>query len=109
MLAEKRDYYRVLEVDPVATSQAIRVAYAEMLQKLQPDAPQQRRELDEAYEVLSNPAKRALYDYLRATMNRPQKSKEELERWRSRQEQARQVTQHRLQTWRQRATSDQPA
>ena len=114
MPVENRDYYRILEIDPTADSRTVGAAYKWMLQKLRPDAAleavHQLKEVNEAFEVLSDPAKRALYDYLRATRNSAQTRmqatmrREEQERARQRAERLEQ----RLRAWRQRVNSDQP-
>jgi curved DNA-binding protein CbpA len=108
----KQDYYRIIEVDPTADPQAIGAAHKRMLQKFQPDATTQLAEINEAFEVLSDPAKRALYDYLRASRNSNRTSREAAARHRAEQEQARQRAerlQQRLRAWRQRASSDESA
>jgi molecular chaperone DnaJ len=66
---EKRDYYQVLGVDRAADEQAIKTAYRKLAHKLHPDknpgdkkAEDAFKEASEAYEVLSDPEKRARYD-----------------------------------------------
>jgi molecular chaperone DnaJ len=66
---EKRDYYEVLGVDRAADEQAIKTAYRKLAHKLHPDknprdkkAEDAFKEASEAYEVLSDPEKRARYD-----------------------------------------------
>ncbi|HEY6003431.1 MAG TPA: molecular chaperone DnaJ, partial [Anaeromyxobacter sp.] len=66
---EKRDYYQVLGVDRAADEQAIKTAYRRLAHKLHPDknpgdkkAEDAFKEASEAYEVLSDPEKRARYD-----------------------------------------------
>jgi curved DNA-binding protein CbpA len=105
------DYYRTLEVEPTADRQAINAAYTWLRHKLQSDE-QQLREVNEAYAVLSNPAKRALYDYLRATGDGMLTSEEIMAQRQAEQEQARQRAQRleqRLRAWRQRANNDRPS
>ncbi len=65
----KRDYYEILEVDKNATETDIKKAYRKMALKYHPDknpddkkSEEMFKEAAEAYEVLSNPDKRARYD-----------------------------------------------
>lgn len=63
-----KDYYALLEVDREATPEAIKRAYRKKAMKVHPDvapgddAAEKFKELTEAYEVLSDPNKRAIYD-----------------------------------------------
>lgn len=66
---EKRDYYEVLEVVKTASSEEIKKAYRKKAIEFHPDknpgnkvAEEKFKEAAEAYEVLSNPDKRARYD-----------------------------------------------
>ena len=68
-MAAKRDYYEVLGVDRNADSAAIKKAYRKLAKKYHPDtnagdphAEQMFKEATEAYEVLSDPEKKKLYD-----------------------------------------------
>ena len=68
-MAAKRDYYEVLGVDRNADSAAIKKAYRKLAKKYHPDtnagdphAEQMFKEASEAYEVLSDPEKKKLYD-----------------------------------------------
>lgn len=69
-VTEKRDYYEVLGVNRTATADEIKKAYRMLALKHHPDRnPENReaarekfKELSEAYEVLSDPQKRATYD-----------------------------------------------
>ncbi len=68
-MAEKRDYYEVLGVARTATPEDIKKAYRQRARRLHPDvnrdnphAEEQFKELGEAYEVLSDAQKRAAYD-----------------------------------------------
>ncbi|SCG83623.1 molecular chaperone DnaJ [Proteiniborus sp. DW1] len=65
----KRDYYEVLGVDKNATEQEIKKAFRQLAKKYHPDlnpdnkdAEQKFKEVNEAYEVLSDPDKKARYD-----------------------------------------------
>ncbi|HTS16775.1 MAG TPA: molecular chaperone DnaJ [Verrucomicrobiae bacterium] len=65
----KRDYYEVLSVGREATEEEIKRAYRKLALKYHPDkntgnkeAEEKFKELGEAYEVLSDPQKRATYD-----------------------------------------------
>ena len=64
-----RDYYEILGVPRNATEKEIRQAYRRLARKYHPDvnpgdkeAEQKFKEIQEAYEVLSDPEKRAKYD-----------------------------------------------
>ena len=63
------DYYKILEVDPKATSDQIKKAYRKLARKYHPDvnpsdkeAERKFKEINEANEVLSNKENRAKYD-----------------------------------------------
>jgi len=65
----KRDYYEILEIERNASDTEIKKAYRKMALKFHPDknpddksAEDKFKEAAEAYEVLSNPDKRARYD-----------------------------------------------
>ncbi|AVX20006.1 MULTISPECIES: molecular chaperone DnaJ [Carboxydocella] len=65
----KRDYYEVLGVGRNATEEEIKKAYRKLSKKYHPDlnpgdksAEEKFKEINEAYEVLSDPQKRAAYD-----------------------------------------------
>ena len=67
-MSDKRDYYEVLGVERDASADAIKRAYRKKAVKLHPDhnkaanANEQFAELNEAYSVLSDEQKRAMYD-----------------------------------------------
>ena len=67
-MPQKRDYYEVLGVDRNASADDIRRAYRRLAFKYHPDrnredgAEDKFKEVNEAYEVISNPEKRTTYD-----------------------------------------------
>ena len=68
-MAEKRDYYEVLGVQKNANADEIKKAYRKAAKACHPDlhpddkeAEARFKEVNEAYEVLSDPQKRARYD-----------------------------------------------
>ncbi|TLY98674.1 MAG: J domain-containing protein [Gammaproteobacteria bacterium] len=67
---EFRDYYKVLGVERTASADAIRKAYRRLAHKYHPDVSKEAnaearfKEMQEAYEVLKDPEKRAAYDQL---------------------------------------------
>jgi len=67
---EFRDYYRTLGVAREAPADDIKKAYRKLTRKFhpdvskEPDAEKRMKEVNEAYEVLSDPEKRAAYDQL---------------------------------------------
>lgn len=68
-MAEKRDYYEVLGISRNASEDEIKKAYRSMAKKYHPDlnpgdktAEEKFKEVNEAYEVLSDATKKARYD-----------------------------------------------
>ncbi len=69
-MAAPKDYYKILEVGETADAAAIKASYRKLARKYHPDVSgksgeERFKDINEAYEVLSNPAKRAEYDQLR--------------------------------------------
>ncbi|CAO2834464.1 unnamed protein product [Amaranthus hypochondriacus] len=68
LLSKPKDYYRILEVDYDATEDEIRSNYIRLALKWHPDkkkdegATSKFQEINEAYQVLSDPMKRQEYD-----------------------------------------------
>lgn len=65
----RKDYYRVLQVSPDASSEEIKQAYRRLARQYHPDlnpgdreAEARFKEINEAYEVLSDPRARQVYD-----------------------------------------------
>ncbi|MED6133092.1 hypothetical protein PIB30_025244 [Stylosanthes scabra] len=68
-LSKPKDYYKILEVDYDATDDAIRSNYIRLALKWHPDKQKNQdaattrfQEINEAYQVLSDPVKRREYD-----------------------------------------------
>lgn len=68
-MADKRDYYEVLGIEKGADDDSIKKAYRKMAKKYHPDlnpgdkaAEEKFKEVNEAYEVLSDSQKRSMYD-----------------------------------------------
>ncbi|XP_021857002.1 uncharacterized protein [Spinacia oleracea] len=69
LIAKPKDYYRILEVDYDATEDSIRSNYIRLALKWHPDkqkgedgSTSKFQEINEAYQVLSDPIKRQEYD-----------------------------------------------
>jgi molecular chaperone DnaJ len=69
-MPQKKDYYKIMEVDKNATAEDIKKAYRKLVKQWHPDkhlenkhvAETKFKEIQEAYEVLGDPEKRKLYD-----------------------------------------------
>ncbi len=72
-----KDYYKLLGVDAKADAATIKAAYRRLARKFHPDVSKESgaedrfKEVNEAYEVLGDEARRAEYDQLRAGGFRP--------------------------------------
>lgn len=71
-----KDYYNILGLDKKASAEAIKKAYRKLAVKYHPDknqgnkeAEEKFKELNEAYEVISDPEKRKKYDQFGANWN----------------------------------------
>ncbi|KAH7525542.1 hypothetical protein JRO89_XSUnG0075500 [Xanthoceras sorbifolium] len=69
-ISTQKDYYKILEVDYDATDEKIRLNYRKLALKWHPDkhsgdsaVTAKFQEINEAYKVLSDPAKRLEYDF----------------------------------------------
>src|SRR2546423_7107548 len=78
MAVQFRDYYETLGVSKTATEDEIRTAFRKLARKYHPDvakdkkaAEEKFKQINEAYEVLSDPEKRKKYDQLGANWNQP--------------------------------------
>ena len=67
-MAEERDYYEILGVSKNVTDEELKNAFRQLVRKYHPDvnhepgAEERFKEINEAYQVLSDPDKRAAYD-----------------------------------------------
>ena len=67
---EYRDYYKILGVTRTATADDVKKSYRRLARKFHPDVSKEKdaearfKEVQEAYEVLKDPEKRAAYDQL---------------------------------------------
>lgn len=80
MAVQFRDYYETLGVPKTATAAEIKSAFRKLARQHHPDvakpkekaaAEEKFKQINEAYEVLSDPEKRAKYDQLGADWNQP--------------------------------------
>ena len=78
MAVQFRDYYETLGVPKTASEDEIRTAFRKLARKYHPDvakdkgtAEEKFKQINEAYEVLSDPQKRQKYDQLGADWNQP--------------------------------------
>jgi curved DNA-binding protein CbpA len=77
MKTAQRDYYKVLQVDPEAEPEIIQAAYETLAARFHPERDLtgvhevRARELKRAYETLSDPGRRRVYDIERSEPYRP--------------------------------------
>src|SRR3979411_3289153 len=78
MAVQFRDYYETLGVSKTASEDEIKSAFRKLARKYHPDvakdkktAEEKFKQINEAYEVLSDPDKRSKYDQLGADWNQP--------------------------------------
>jgi curved DNA-binding protein len=78
MAVQFRDYYETLGVSKTASEDEIKSAFRKLARKYHPDvakdkaaAEEKFKQINEAYEVLSDPEKRRKYDELGANWNQP--------------------------------------
>src|SRR6201997_1491196 len=78
MAVQFRDYYETLGVSKAASEDEIKSAFRKLARKYHPDVAKDKKEaeekfkqINEAYEVLSDPEKRKKYDQLGANWNQP--------------------------------------
>ena len=76
-IMDYKDYYKILGVDRKATEEDIRTAYRKLAMQYHPDrnpdnkqSEERFKEINEAYQVLSDPKKRAHYDRLGSDYSR---------------------------------------
>merc|ERR1719502_1438705 len=80
-LTDVVDHYGALEVEASADAATVKKAYRKLVLKWHPDkhpadrekAEEKIRSINEAYEILSNPTKRAAYDTQRTAIERLKK------------------------------------
>ena len=76
-MATQLDYYGILQVHPRAEREVIDAAYRRLAAKYHPDvsqvsdASERMKQINTAYEVLSDPVKRAAYDAARGVASSP--------------------------------------
>lgn len=70
-MSSMKDYYKILQVDPEASLEVMNGAYRSLVKQCHPDQfhtsrksvmNEKMREINEAYQVLSNPTSRAEFD-----------------------------------------------
>ena len=76
-----KDYYKILGIEKTASADEIKRAYRKLALKYHPDknpgdksSEERFKEINEAYEVLSNPSKRERYDQVADSYQRWQRT-----------------------------------
>ena len=88
MAVQFRDYYETLGVPKTAKEDEIRTAFRKLARKYHPDvakdkeaAEEKFKQINEAYEVLSDPEKRTKYDQLGENWNQPGGGSQSYPQW----------------------------
>ncbi len=78
-MSKKRNYYKVLGIDKSASLQGVKQAYRRLAKKYHPDVSTEKdaqakfKEVNEAYQILSNPKARQQYDQFNTSTRKKSK------------------------------------